>query len=544
MIAPHASRIQLKIDGQEVQVERGQTILDAARLLGIDVPTLCHLERCGPLTSCLVCVVKVTAAGRTRIVPSCGTRAEPGMVVESESEEVHGMRRGALELLFSDHVGDCLSPCQRICPLDLNIPRMLRQVQAGHTDAAIRTVRQALALPAVLGRLCHAPCENGCRRSTAGGPAAIRDLERFVADHDVEQPRPYLPARRPGTGKSVAIVGAGPTGLAAAYQLLLDGYECTVFDRQEKPGGSLRQLGAATLPDSILIAEIHAIERLGARFQSKTEVGQAPSVDELHHQYHAVLIATGELPMESQDHVGMARTSVGLKINPVTQQTERKNVFAAGSVVKPVKQLVRAMREGRDVAVAIHQFLRGQPVRLPAKAFSSVMGRLGDIEMALFLKNANPAPRIVPSAVPGVLFEPNTARSEAARCLHCDCRAAGNCRLQEYAQAYGANPNRFSRERRRFEQHLHPAQVIFEPGKCILCGICVQIARQSAEPLGLTFVGRGFDVRVAAPLGRPFADGLQKVAAECVRNCPTGAIVFQEETRNATCRSEEGGRER
>jgi ferredoxin len=529
MTAPNATRIQIKIDGQDVQVERGQTILDAARLLGIDVPTLCHLDRCGPLTSCLVCVVKVTAAGRSRILPACGTRAEPGMMVESESEEVHEMRRGALELLFSDHVGDCLSPCQRICPLDLNIPRMLRQIQSGQTDAAIRTVRQTLALPAVLGRLCHAPCENGCRRNTAGGPAAIRDLERFVADHDFAQTSPYLPTRQPGTGKSVAIVGAGPTGLAAAYQLLLDGYDCTVFDRQEKPGGSLRELGAATLPDSILDAEIHAIERLGARFQSRTEVGQAPSIDELSHQFHAVLIAIGELPKESRDLAGMARTAVGLKINPGTHQTERQNVFAAGSVVKPIKQLVRAMGEGRDVAAGIHQFLRGQPVRLPAKAFSSVMGRLGDMEMALFLKNANPAPRIVPFAAPSSLFEPTAARSEAARCLHCDCRAAGNCRLQEYAQAYGANPNRFSRERRGFEQQLHPARVIFEPGKCILCGICIQIARQAAEPLGLTFVGRGFDVQVAAPLGRPFADGLQKVAAECVRYCPTGAIVFQDD---------------
>jgi NADH dehydrogenase/NADH:ubiquinone oxidoreductase subunit G len=105
--------VTITIDGQEVASRPGQTVLAAARTLGIDIPALCYLEKCGPLNSCLVCVVKING----RLVPSCGTQVEPGMVVESESEEVHAARRTALELLFSDHVGDCLSPCQRLCPL-------------------------------------------------------------------------------------------------------------------------------------------------------------------------------------------------------------------------------------------------------------------------------------------------------------------------------------------------------------------------------------------------------------------------------------------
>ena len=145
--------ITLTIDGQPVTVEPGQSVLAAARSLDIDVPTLCYLEKCGPLNSCQVCLVKI----KDRLVPSCGTVVHPGMVVESETEEVHLARRTALELLFSDHVGDCLSPCHRLCPLQLNVPVMLRQTEAGELDAAIATVRQALPLPAVLGRLCHHP---------------------------------------------------------------------------------------------------------------------------------------------------------------------------------------------------------------------------------------------------------------------------------------------------------------------------------------------------------------------------------------------------
>ena len=109
-----------------------------------------------------------------------------------------------------------------------------------------------------------------------------------------------------------------------------------------------------------------------------------------------------------------------------------------------------------------------------------------------------------------------------------DCRAAGNCSLQHYAAEYGASAGRFGRQRRRYSQELHPGEVIFEAGKCILCGICIEIARSAAEPLGLSFVGRGFDVRVAAPFEHSFAEGLQKAAEDCVTHCPTGAITFRE----------------
>src|ERR1051326_2772860 len=174
------SAFNITIDGRTVEVSPGDSVLAAARKLGIDIPTLCYLEKCGPQNSCLVCLVKING----KLVPSCGTKATPGMSVESETAEVHEARRTALELLFSDHVGDCLSPCHRLCPLGMNIPLMLRQIEAGNLDEATRTVRDALPMPAVLGRLCHHPCEQGCRRGTWDDPAAIRDLERFVSDWD------------------------------------------------------------------------------------------------------------------------------------------------------------------------------------------------------------------------------------------------------------------------------------------------------------------------------------------------------------------------
>lgn len=514
-----------------MEVEDGQTILDGARRLGIDVPTLCYLERCGPMTSCLVCVVRLRHQGRNSVVPSCGLKAAPGMEVESETPEVHELRRSALELLLSDHVGDCLSPCSRICPLGLNIPQMLRQVQNRDPVAAIGTVRAALALPAVLGRLCHRPCENGCRRTSCDSAAAIRDVEQFVADTNQQADVPYLPPRKPATGRRVAVVGSGPTGLAAAYELAREGHTCVVLDRQAAAGGTLRaEVEKGSLPAAVLDAELQDLRRFGIEFRLGAEVGTGLTLTRLKEEFDAVLLAIGTLAAGEGKDLGVALTAAGVKIVRADAfLTSEAGVFGAGGAVRPVKLLVKAMAEGQMAAEAIGAFLAGAEPRRAPKPFSSIMGRLEPPELVLFHAGASSVARIQPEGGPRAGYTGDEAAGESARCLHCDCRAAGDCRLQHYSQVYGAEFGRFPRQRRAFEQLRHPGHVLFEPGKCILCGICIKIASDAAEPLGLTFVGRGFDVRVAAPLNEAFDRGLQRVAVECAEACPTGAIVLSEE---------------
>jgi ferredoxin len=184
------------------------------------------------------------------------------------------------------------------------------------------------------------------------------------------------------------------------------------------------------------------------------------------------------------------------------------------------------MAEGRAAAECVHRFLTGQVVRRPEKVFSSIMGRLDMGELRSFLSTANPAASVTPCDRCAGLNQKEAA-SEATRCLHCDCRSSGNCLLQHYAQVYGAEASRFRSERRKFEQHLQPGGVVFEPGKCILCGICVKLTELAREPLGLTFIGRGFDVRIGAPLNHAIEEGLQTVAEECVKQCPTGALELR-----------------
>jgi glutamate synthase (NADPH) small chain len=521
--------IKLTLEGRAVEVPAGQTILEVARNQGLDIPTLCHLEKCRPSTSCLVCLVNVRSqpGGPGRLVPACATRVAEGMIVESETAEVHEARQTALELLLSDHVGDCLSPCQRICPLQLNIPAMLRQIQAGHVEEAVATVKNALPLPGVLGRLCHHPCENGCRRATWDQSAAIRDLERFVADKDRASGRPYRPPCQPASGKSVVIVGAGPTGLAAAHELLRLGHACTVLHRRPAPGGSLHdEVANGTLPEEVLRGEIDQLINLGAKFLSGVVLGETVSLDQLAEKHQAILLAVGALAADAKEPFGLPRSGSGLALHPGTFHTHRPGVFAAGSAVKPIKQIVRAMSEGQTAARAVDQVLSGRPQSRPQKPFSSMMGRLEDAEMKLFLNGPNSGGRVVPTGNDSKGYTHGEAAAEAGRCLHCDCRAAGHCQLQHYAELYRAEPNRFGSRRHRFEQVRQPGGVIFEPGKCILCGICVDLAEQAREPLGLTFIGRGFEVRVGAPFHHSITEGLQRAARECVEHCPTGALVF------------------
>ncbi|MDO8542858.1 MAG: 2Fe-2S iron-sulfur cluster-binding protein [Opitutaceae bacterium] len=517
------SAITLTIDGQTVEALPGQSVLAAARTLGLDIPTLCHLEKCGPLTTCLVCLVRING----RLVPSCGTKVEPGMVVESETELVHAARRTALELLFSDHVGDCLSPCNLLCPLLLNIPVMIRQIEAGRNMEAIATVRQALPLPAVLGRLCHHPCEKGCRRGAHDDAAAIREMERFAADEDFRAPTRHRPPAKPATGKTVAIVGAGPTGLAASYFLAREGHTVRVFDRHEKPGGTLhRSVAEKHLPNEVLEAEVGWLEEFGVHFTGSTELGRDITLARLTSSHDAVVLAVGETAMNEAETLQVPVASTGIAADPNTCRTTLPAVFAAGAAVKPVKQLVRAMSEGRMVAECVSQFLDGRTVRRPDKPFSNIMGRLDAGELLTFVRTASPAARVSPCDACAAGLSRQAAAGEASRCLHCDCRSSGDCTLQHYARVYAVDANRFRSKRRTFEQQLQPGGVIFEPGKCILCGICVKLTETAREPLGLTFIGRGFNVRIGTPLNGTIEDGLQKVAAEVVHHCPTGALCF------------------
>jgi ferredoxin len=514
---------KLLIDNQEVEVPAGSTILDAARKLGINIPTLCFREDCSPSTSCMACLVKLQPNGK--LVPSCAYKAEEGMRVESESTDVRGMRRAAIEFLLSDHFGDCMGPCHTTCPAHMNIPLMIRQIAEGDMEGAIRTVKADIALPAILGRICPKPCEGACRRGTADTPVAICLLKQYAGDVDLATGDPYLPPCQPSTGKKIAIVGTGPAGLAAAFHLQQAGCSCTFFDANELPGGPLRyQIAAERLPRSVLDGEINVISRLGAHFQMRTRLGADVTIEALKQKFDAVLIVIGETKPAEATALGLKASAHGIQIDKATWETSIKGVFAAGDAVRRSRVSIRSVAEGKAAAHAIAQFVAGVPIQPEQKPFNSRLGFIEKDEALQFLAHANHVSRITPHNGSTRGFDQAEAVAEALRCLHCDCRKADDCRLRHYAEATDASQTRYKGERRVVRINHEHASVVYEPGKCIRCGVCIQVAQKFAEPLGLSFIGRGFDVQVAVPFNETLGAGLRQAANACAEACPTGAL--------------------
>jgi NADPH-dependent glutamate synthase beta subunit-like oxidoreductase len=514
---------KLTVDTREVSVPPGATLLDAARSLGIRIPALCYADGLPPHTSCLVCVVKVH--GLKRLVPACAFPARDGLVVESDTPEVHAARRTALELLMGDHLGDCVGPCVSICPTKMDIPRLMDHLRAGRIRDALITAKEMMALPAILGHVCPAPCENGCRRALVDEAVAIRDMHRFAAEADLASDNQYLPECAPKSGKSVAIIGAGPAGLSAAWYLLQQGHAMTIYDDRDEVGGQLRYgVEPSRLPRAVLDGEVGLVAKLGAQFRMQQRLGVAFSLADVRRDHDAVLLAFGDVSPDLAAALDLPLAGKALKMHGYAVPSPLNGIFAAGSAIAPSRFAVRAVASGRAAALTVGHFLAGKPQEA-AKDFVIHMGKLDPEELQVLMASVNSGPKLkLPS---GATVTVEQGRAEAARCLQCGCLKEKSCRLRQYATEYGAQAAKYKGDRRRLQlEHNHP-DAVHEPGKCIACGVCASIAKQAGEPVGLAMARRGFNVRVTAPFNKSFADALQKSAAQCAAACPTAAIALR-----------------
>ncbi len=512
--------ITLIIDGQEVKVEPGTVIIDAARLAGINVPSMCYVKELDPSTSCMVCVVKVE--GFRKLLPSCSAKAEDGMVVDTMSDEVLDARRTALELLLSDHTGDCEGPCRVTCPASMRIPDMLRAVGADQWDEALAIVRDDLVFPETLGYICPGPCQKACRRAGHDGAVEIRALHRHVAARAREEDSGK---EVPESGKRVAVIGAGPAGLAGAAELTSLGHRCVIFDDRELAGGMMRYgVKEDILPRDVLGAETGRLVGTGITLNQGTKIEGREGLAHMIEEYDAVLVAVGG--KDAAEPFGLDMSDRGIAVDRQTFATSVTGVFAAGGAITPIKKMaVRAVGSGRRAARAIHAFLIGD-VTLERRAINVSMGRVSEEEMALFLEMSSPKAGVLTKCAGE---ETDTAcREEAIRCLRCDCRKADSCVLRGLSTGCGALVSRFRADRRLFLRDISHDDIVYESGKCISCGLCIQTAGRAGERIGTTFLGRGFAVRVGVPLGGQMKDALETTGAACVEVCPTGALAFKD----------------
>jgi len=686
------SMVSLRIDGRETSVEEGMTVLEAARSLAIRIPTLCHVEGFPPAASCFLCAVQIE--GRANLAPSCATPAADGMVVYTDSDEVRASRKMALELLLSDHVGDCIGPCRTGCPARLDIPGFVTRISAGDLRRSAEIASDYLTLPASLGRICPRLCEQRCHRCDKGEPLSVGSLHRLTGDRDMASGARYIPRRQKASGKRVALVGTGPAGLAAAYHLLRRGHAAVLFDAHSEPGGMLRWgIPEFRLPRHILHQEIEIIGTLGGEFRMQKQLGRDFTLDQLRRDFDAVFLGIGahgsqklacpgddlalpaiaflaqvaggnpprigsdvivlgggntavdaartairlgaqsvhmlyrrtrrEMPclmsevdaaeaegvrletlvapvgLETGDNgtlrltvqrmelgapdesgrarplpvhgsefaldatcviaaigqtvetgslpsAGLVLSRRGIAVNLATLATNLEGVFAGGDAVTGADLAVRAVAAGRLAAVSIDQYLSGRPVQGDPEMMTVLMGKMGEEELAQFFREIEESPRAHMPELPveervksfeevELGFSDDVAIREAGRCMNCGCWKASTCSLRQYATEYGADPLRFAGARRRFHRDSSHPEVVYEPGKCILCGACIAAAAESGKGLGLAIVGRGFESTVAVPLRGTLIEALPSAARRAAEVCPTGAFALKSNGSCGTC---------
>jgi hypothetical protein len=512
--------IQIRINNKDITVREGSTILTIARELGIHIPTLCYMEGYESSTSCMLCVVQEMNSGR--LLPACSLAAAEGMTIETENDIVLETRKNALNLLLSEHAGDCEEPCRRVCPAHVPISEMIRHIHAERFHDAIAAIRSEMPFPAVLGRICPAPCEKGCTRGHYDISISIKEMERIVGDADLHSNAPEHHGQNIGNlDRRVAIIGAGPAGLTAAYFLQHWGFSCVIFDEHDQPGGMLRYgIKDELLPKDVLAAEISQIAKLGAEFRFGIHISKKERLQE---EFQAILIACGANFNDLCSAFSINCSDRGIVVESRTLATNVKGIFAGGNAVSPGRMAVKAIGYGKIMAQSVRQYLQGLPVTGEPRRFQSVMGRPKEQYFHEYLKSVK-EPFKERLKMPPSHFN---AYQEASRCFHCDCGKPDGCKLREYSEIYKASQQVYKSGDKIFFRNLQHDKILYETGKCIKCGICIQITQKYGEIFGFTFIGRGFDVQVQVPFNESLENGLKKVADIVVSNCPTGALAFQ-----------------
>ncbi len=282
--------IEFVLDGRTVLAQAGETVLDVATREGIAIPSLCFNKKISHTTSCFVCMVKDCKTGK--FLPSCAARPTPGQQIDASGEEVREMRKTALELLLSEHSGDCEAPCTIACPAHAAVEEYVRAGREGDWKKCLEIVKERIPLPMSIGRVCPRFCEKECRKNLYGKPVSINDFKRLAADLYYREYLETLPAE---THRRVAIVGAGPAGLSAAYFLRRNGVAVKVFDKMPEPGGMLRYgIPEYRLPKrAVLDVEMAHFAKLGIEFEFNAELGRNLSLAALEKEFDAVGVAVG-----------------------------------------------------------------------------------------------------------------------------------------------------------------------------------------------------------------------------------------------------------
>lgn len=379
-------RISVTVNGRTIEVYDNLTILQALLQEDIHIPHLCYdirLDR--PNGNCGLCVVEISEGNTWRDVKSCHTPIKEGMVICTNSPRLENYRKIRLEQILADHNADCVAPCVMTCPANIDIQDYLHHAGNGNFESAIRVIKQNNPFPLVCGRVCPHPCEAECRRNLIDSPVAINNVKRFIADWDISQEHPWTPSKEPATGKKIAIVGAGPSGLTAAYYSALNGHDVTVFERHSRAGGMMRYgIPEYRLPKETLDKEISLIANLGVKIMTGKALGTHIRLEDLHKDFDAVYLAIGSWRATPLQIEGENLEGVWLGIHYLEQVTKQSQIDLGDDVVvigggnTAIDCARTALRKGAKSVKLIYRRTREE---MPAEPYEVEEALLEGVEM-------------------------------------------------------------------------------------------------------------------------------------------------------------------
>ena len=337
------SRLKIAIENEAVQtVERLYKDLERRIVasppgicpvdLALNFLRLCHAQTCGKCVPCRIGLGQL-ATYLEDVLDGRATMATLGEIerlakdIEISADCANGTEAARMVLRGLDgfrdeyvaHIqtGNCTYhinqpvPCVALCPAGVDIPGYIALIREGRCADAVRLIRKDNPFPTACALICEHPCEARCRRNMLDSSVNIRGLKRYAVDNAGVVPAPVC---GPSTGKRVAIVGGGPSGLSAAYYLQLMGHSCTVFELRPKLGGMLRYgIPNYRFPRERLQEDIDCILSTGVEIKYNTKIGESLTIDDLRRQYDAVYVSIGA---QSDKKVGI-------------EGEESKNVYSA-----------------------------------------------------------------------------------------------------------------------------------------------------------------------------------------------------------------------
>lgn len=340
--------------------------------------------------------------------------------------------------------------CNTQCPIHVDVKGFIEQMKKGDFEEAYRILKKRIPLTKIIGIACDHPCEEKCVTSDNGKAISIHELEIAAILYGGMAKIKSLPM--PKIDKNIAVIGGGVSGITCALDLIRKGYNVTIFEKENKAGGSLLKLSSDILKPQDIENEINEIKKLGIKMKLNSEI-TPESIESIIEDYDAVFIGTGEWNEK-------------LNVESVTLQTQVQKVFVGGRLVHGCNSVIESVYTGRRAAISIDRFVNG-------KSLTALREKEGAYKSLLYVETENSQilPRIKPKSS---AFTKEEAINEALRCIQCECNKCSKAcvhlrkaKLNQKAYIRTINQN----ERIILGDHYANKTI----NSCTECGLCGEV---------------------------------------------------------------------